>query len=273
MIWEQPQGGRTPWPNRCCLGKRRRVRAAAMSLPATDRSFDAVVSGLALNFVPDPARVSCRDGLGHRRRCAVGAYVWDYGGDAADAVLLGRGGRSRSGDPGVRRRRQGSSSPEPDPFRGLSAAPGCPTSRPGRLLDAVSRGRLSRPAMPCRSTSAGALPRNASAWPFRPRTTGLSPWRRGLGGVAVVSRSSLHERPHLTRPSRKPAKPGPPRQSVCRWSVLRLVTPPSRTVWRCAAATWWMSMDTSVGQAAMCLAGSRGCTRRCVATSRPSKDL
>jgi hypothetical protein len=25
-----------------------------MSLPATDRSFDAVVSGLALNFVPDP---------------------------------------------------------------------------------------------------------------------------------------------------------------------------------------------------------------------------
>lgn len=50
----------------------------ARSLPLPDRRFDAVVSGLALNFVPDPgravaefARVATPGGL-------VAAYVWDY---------------------------------------------------------------------------------------------------------------------------------------------------------------------------------------------------
>jgi SAM-dependent methyltransferase len=48
------------------------------ALPLPDRRFDAVVSGLALNFVPDPhlaacelARVTAPGGL-------VAAYVWDY---------------------------------------------------------------------------------------------------------------------------------------------------------------------------------------------------
>jgi SAM-dependent methyltransferase len=55
----------------CCVGD-------ARSLPFTDRSFDAVVSGLVLNFVPDPqvavaelARVTTPGGT-------VAAYVWDY---------------------------------------------------------------------------------------------------------------------------------------------------------------------------------------------------
>jgi SAM-dependent methyltransferase len=50
----------------------------ARSLPLPDRRFDAVVSGLALNFVPDPrgavaefARVTAAGGV-------VAAYVWDY---------------------------------------------------------------------------------------------------------------------------------------------------------------------------------------------------
>ena len=50
----------------------------AQALPLPDRSFDAVVSGLALNFVPDPAcaaselaRVATPGGV-------VAAYVWDY---------------------------------------------------------------------------------------------------------------------------------------------------------------------------------------------------
>ncbi|MEN3307760.1 MAG: hypothetical protein V7603_3962 [Micromonosporaceae bacterium] len=50
----------------------------ARSLPLPDRRFDAVVSGLALNFVPDPghavaelARVAASSGV-------VAAYVWDY---------------------------------------------------------------------------------------------------------------------------------------------------------------------------------------------------
>ncbi|MGI8331818.1 class I SAM-dependent methyltransferase [Actinomadura scrupuli] len=50
----------------------------ARSLPFPDRSFDAVVSGLALNFVPGPgdaaaelARVTAPGGV-------AAAYVWDY---------------------------------------------------------------------------------------------------------------------------------------------------------------------------------------------------
>ncbi len=50
----------------------------ARSLPVPDATVDVVVSGLALNFVPDPAaalaefvRVAGPDGV-------IGAYVWDY---------------------------------------------------------------------------------------------------------------------------------------------------------------------------------------------------
>ncbi|MFG2004482.1 class I SAM-dependent methyltransferase [Spirillospora sp. NPDC048911] len=52
--------------------------ADAQSLPFSDQSFDAVVSGLALNFVPDPyravaelTRVTAPGGL-------ASAYLWDY---------------------------------------------------------------------------------------------------------------------------------------------------------------------------------------------------
>ena len=58
----------------------------ARSLPLPDRHFDAVVSGLALNFVPDVrraaaelTRVSILDGV-------VAAYVWDY----ADGMAMMR---------------------------------------------------------------------------------------------------------------------------------------------------------------------------------------
>lgn len=53
----------------------------ALAVPAEGGEFDAVVSGLALNFVPDPAaalsefrRVLVPGGL-------VAAYVWDYAGE------------------------------------------------------------------------------------------------------------------------------------------------------------------------------------------------
>jgi len=53
----------------------------AMALPYDEEEFDAAVAGLALNFLPDPAKAiramhwvtSCLDGV-------VGAYVWDYAG-------------------------------------------------------------------------------------------------------------------------------------------------------------------------------------------------
>lgn len=53
----------------------------ALSLPFTNEEFKAVVSGLVVNFVPNPAeavremaRVTAGGGV-------VGAYVWDYAGD------------------------------------------------------------------------------------------------------------------------------------------------------------------------------------------------
>ncbi|MBG6237873.1 SAM-dependent methyltransferase [Mycetocola sp. CAN_C7] len=65
---------------RASLGGRARLRSgSAEAIPLTDRSVDAVVSGLVLNFVPDAASALaemtrvCRHG-GH-----IAAYVWDYG--------------------------------------------------------------------------------------------------------------------------------------------------------------------------------------------------
>ena len=65
---------RTKLPqNRCHL-----LVADAQALPPEFSGFDATVSGLALNLVPDPIaavaemmRVTCQDGL-------VAAYVWDF---------------------------------------------------------------------------------------------------------------------------------------------------------------------------------------------------
>jgi len=52
----------------------------AHDLPTREGGFDAVVSGLVLNFVPDPARAvaSMRGRL--RAGGCVAAYVWDYAG-------------------------------------------------------------------------------------------------------------------------------------------------------------------------------------------------
>jgi len=54
------------------------VLAGAEALPRRDGGFDAVVSGLVVNFLPDPgaAVASIRERL--RRGGTVAAYVWDY---------------------------------------------------------------------------------------------------------------------------------------------------------------------------------------------------
>jgi SAM-dependent methyltransferase len=54
--------------------------ASALELPLHDADVDVAVSGLALNFFPDPAR-----GLHEMRRVTtrggtIAAYVWDYAG-------------------------------------------------------------------------------------------------------------------------------------------------------------------------------------------------
>jgi SAM-dependent methyltransferase len=50
----------------------------ARSLPPPDGSFDTVVSGLALNFVPDPAKAAAEFARVARPGAVVAAYVWDY---------------------------------------------------------------------------------------------------------------------------------------------------------------------------------------------------
>jgi SAM-dependent methyltransferase len=103
-------------------GARTRVQAAsfcagdARALPFPDRAFDAVVSGLTLNFVPDPAQA-----VGEFARLTtpggiVAAYVWDY----ADGMAMMRyfWDAATSLDPDVADRDQGRLFPicRPDPL-------------------------------------------------------------------------------------------------------------------------------------------------------------
>ncbi|HSB19914.1 MAG TPA: class I SAM-dependent methyltransferase [Anaeromyxobacteraceae bacterium] len=50
----------------------------AQALPVGDGAFDAVVSGLVLNFSREPARMVAEMARAARRGGAVGLYVWDY---------------------------------------------------------------------------------------------------------------------------------------------------------------------------------------------------
>jgi SAM-dependent methyltransferase len=50
----------------------------AQDLPFTDDRFDVVVSGLALNFVPDPARAAAEFARVAAPGGTVASYVWDY---------------------------------------------------------------------------------------------------------------------------------------------------------------------------------------------------
>lgn len=51
------------------------------SLPYETGTFDAVVSGLVLNFVPEPARAAAEMVRVARAGGVVAAYVWDYAGE------------------------------------------------------------------------------------------------------------------------------------------------------------------------------------------------
>ena len=67
----------------------------AQALPVPSGAFDAVVSGLVLNFVPDPQRMLSEMARAARAGGTVALYVWDYAGgmelmrrfwDAAKAI-------------------------------------------------------------------------------------------------------------------------------------------------------------------------------------------
>jgi SAM-dependent methyltransferase len=55
--------------------------ADAQSLPEADASYDTAVSGLALNFVPQPERAAKEMVRVTRQQGVVAVYVWDYAGD------------------------------------------------------------------------------------------------------------------------------------------------------------------------------------------------
>ncbi len=54
--------------------------ADARALPFPDAAYDAVVSGLVLNFVPEPPRAVEETARVARTGAPVAAYVWDYAG-------------------------------------------------------------------------------------------------------------------------------------------------------------------------------------------------
>ncbi len=54
-------------------------RGGAMDLPVASAALDCVVSGLVLNFVPDPAKAVAEMRRVARAGATVAAYVWDYG--------------------------------------------------------------------------------------------------------------------------------------------------------------------------------------------------
>lgn len=77
----------------------------ARELPVADRTADVVVSGLALNFVPDPGRAAAEMVRVVVPGGTVAAYVWDYAGgmvmmrhfwDAAMAVDPGATGHDEA---------------------------------------------------------------------------------------------------------------------------------------------------------------------------------
>jgi len=53
----------------------------ARSLPVSDRAFDAAVSGLVLNFVPDQPKAVAEMRRATRPGGKIAVYVWDYAGD------------------------------------------------------------------------------------------------------------------------------------------------------------------------------------------------
>ncbi|OLF16196.1 class I SAM-dependent methyltransferase [Actinophytocola xanthii] len=67
-------------------GGRAVVVGDARALPFPAARFDAVVSGLALNFVPDPARAAAEMARVTAPGGMVAAYVWDY----ADGMAMMR---------------------------------------------------------------------------------------------------------------------------------------------------------------------------------------
>jgi SAM-dependent methyltransferase len=98
--------------------------ASAMALPLDDGAFDAAVSGLVLNFVPDPLAAVAEMARVTRPGGTVGAYVWDYAGDMQ--LMRYFWDAASDLDPGARELDEGVRFPlcRPEPLRELFAGAG-----------------------------------------------------------------------------------------------------------------------------------------------------
>ena len=80
VVGVEPSEGFLEFARRQLAGRATLYRGSATAIPLEDASVDVAVSGLVLNFVPDPpaalaemARVTGNGGI-------IAAYVWDYAG-------------------------------------------------------------------------------------------------------------------------------------------------------------------------------------------------
>lgn len=74
--------GYVAYAERAVASPRARFRVAdALDLPFADGRYQAAVSGLVLNFVPDPARMVAEMARVTEPGGVVAAYVWDYAGE------------------------------------------------------------------------------------------------------------------------------------------------------------------------------------------------
>lgn len=95
------------------------LRADARGLPFADGAFDRVVSGLVLNFVPDPPRAMAEMARVARPGGEVALYVWDYA-DGMEPIRRFWDAAVAS-DPNARALDEGVRFPicGPEPLRGL----------------------------------------------------------------------------------------------------------------------------------------------------------
>lgn len=155
----------------------------AQALPLRGGRFDRVVSGLALNFVPDAARAVTEFTRVTAPGGSVAAYVWDYAAgmqlvryfwDAAVAL-----------DPAAARLDEGQRFPlcQPEPLRQLWRDAGLADDHRRALRD------LLRARLPTRPD--GSIPLTARAWAVH--GAGLSAQDRSRG-PAAYGRASTNER-------------------------------------------------------------------------------
>ncbi|WP_371680913.1 class I SAM-dependent methyltransferase [Streptomyces sp. NBC_01276] len=87
VVGMDPSEGYVDYARRHIADRRARfVLADAVELPFADSTASVAVSGLVLNFVPDPARAAAEMARVVVPGGRVGVYVWDYGEGGMEAI-------------------------------------------------------------------------------------------------------------------------------------------------------------------------------------------